>query len=331
LRIHQFVVAMIMVGAMPASLSALQSRAAVPGSVVVQIDNDAVAGTDRGYTGGATLTWVSGDLTETERPWWLRRLPGGGSAASRASVYLMLGQGIYTPDDTRRSDLLLHDRPYGGLLLLSIGTPIRYARHEDAFEVALGIVGPASQAEGVQRLIHELLDDPVPGGWHHQLANEPIVQLSAERRWTGLKARVPQGFGADVIPHFGGGAGNLAIYSSAGMHARVGWNLPDDFGPGSIRPGGRRWGTNESGGDRLTVQLYGGVDGKLVLRDLLLEGNTFRDSHRVVANRWVADAAAGMELSTGRITVAYEQVYGTRKFRRESRQQMFSSLIVRIN
>lgn len=289
-------------------------------------DNDALFGTDRGYTGGASLTWMSGSVSGWRDHPWLTRIPGATDPDARTSVHATLGQSVFTPDDIRRIDLVLDDRPYAGLLFLSLGTLVRHSLHEDAMELTLGVVGPASQAERSQVFVHGMIDNTLPRGWEHQLENELVMQFSLERRWMGVTARGGKAWGLDIIPHLGGGAGNLAIYSSGGVHVRAGWNLPPDFGPGSIRPGGERWARSEERGDALSLQLHAGLDGKAVFRNLLLDGNTFRDSHRVVRIPLTSDAVIGVRASRGRFSVSYEMVYWTRRFTTESRDHNFSSL-----
>ena len=63
------------------------------------------------------------------------------------------------------------------------------------FELQLGVIGPAAQAEETQNFIHDLRDLAKTRGWSNQLENEPGLALIYERKWRPLKSLNPTGFG----------------------------------------------------------------------------------------------------------------------------------------
>ena len=97
-----------------------------------RLENDLFAGTDRNYTNGIALTLVSHDIPGKLRNECLPapvRLhaqlikflnPGFWSdvenPAHTQNLVLKSGQSMYTPEDFYRTDLILDDRPYAGLL-----------------------------------------------------------------------------------------------------------------------------------------------------------------------------------------------------------------------
>ena len=116
-----------------------------------------------------------------------------------------------------------------------------------------------------------------------------------------LQSAAGTGWGYDLIPNLGAGLGNLYIGAHVGAQVRFGWNLPNDFGTSLIRPGSdtnapmdeqdprffpllRRWG----------IHAFMGVDGQYVLRNMTLDGNTFRDSHSVDKEPFVGALMAGV-------------------------------------
>jgi len=250
------------------------------GSFSFYFGNDTFAGTDRCFTGGFKLTWMSGNLKNYKENPWLKWLPFVKKPEFLHSISLSLGENIFTPDNIRRSDLTKEDRPYAGFLYLAIGVHSKSKLRLDTLEIDLGIVGPHSYAEQLQKFIHELINGVEPKGWHNQLKDEFAIQAIFERKWKLLQTGTDKGFGFDLIPHFGGGLGNVYIYAHSGAQLRFGWNLPDDFGASLFRPGGDCnvgfWSRGPFG-----IYAFAAVDGKAVMRDIFLDGNTFRNSHRV--------------------------------------------------
>ncbi len=96
-----------------------------------QLENDLFAGTDRHYTNGLRVSWLSPDGDTVE---WLALArdaleaialdddarPRGDDDRTRGNKQVhfgaSLGQDIYTPTDRYRTDVITDDRPYAGWL-----------------------------------------------------------------------------------------------------------------------------------------------------------------------------------------------------------------------
>ena len=153
------------------------------------------------------------------------------------SVSISLGQNIYTPEDTESSDLVKDDRPYAGILYYAIGFHSKSSRRMDSLEFLLGIVGPHSYAEETQEKVHELSNNDIFNGWNNQLKDEPVLGIFYDRKWKLRKSKISNSFNYDLIPCIGVELGNVLTYAYAGTGLRFGWNLPNDFGTFTIRPG----------------------------------------------------------------------------------------------
>jgi hypothetical protein len=70
------------------------------------------------------------------------------------------------------------------------------------------------------------------------------------------------------------------------------------------------------------------VDGRLVLRDIFLDGNTFRDSHSVDKETFVADLVGGIALTYGRFKVNYALVLRTPEFKQREDKHTFGAINV---
>lgn len=314
----------ITIGLLPLSSLAQKNKTKDHGSFGFYFGNDTFAGTDRCFTGGFKLSWMSKNLKNYRESPWLKWLPFVKKPGFLRAISFSLGLNIFTPDNIRRSDLTEDDRPYAGFLYLAIGIHSRSKTRLDTLELDLGIVGSHSYAEQVQKFIHEIINGVEPKGWHHQLKDEFAIQAIYERKWKLLQSRTDKKFGFDLIPHFGGGLGNISIYAHTGAQVRFGWNLPDDFGTSLIRPGGDcNIGFLSRG--PFGIHAFVAVDGKAVLRDIFLDGNTFRDSHSVEKNPFVADILVGIGLRIGGFNFSYSYVFWTKRFKTESKAQIFGA------
>src|SRR5690606_30677458 len=80
-----------------------------------------------------------------------------------ANAVLRISQSMYTPRDRTRTDLVVDDRPYAGLLALSVAWNLRHAEPArgrdrlDTYELTLGVIGPASLARQAQDAVHDLI------------------------------------------------------------------------------------------------------------------------------------------------------------------------------
>jgi lipid A 3-O-deacylase len=172
----------------------------------------------------------------------------------------------------------------------------------------MGMVGPASMAENLQTFWHSSLGLHVPEGWDNQLHNEPGVVLYYEQALRLGKSRPFNGLKVDAVPHFGGALGNVYTYGAAGFTVRLGSNLDDDFGPPRIRPSlpGSGFFRPQNG---LSWYLFAGMEGRAVLRNIFLDGNTFTDSHSVDKKPLVGDLQAGLVFQWSRFRFSYTQIF----------------------
>ena len=256
-------------------------------------------------------------------------LSWGGLNFETHQLSLILGQNIFTPEDISRSDLILNDRPYAGWLYLGFGL---IAEREgpykpvDTYELDLGVIGPWSQAEAVQKNWHEFIDTDDPMGWDHQLANEIGILLNLERKWkVPLPMPGKEGLELDFLPSAGIALGNVFTYASAGGMLRLGVNLGIDYGPPRIRPGAQGsdfFNTGKIAG----WYAFAGVEGRAVARNIFLDGNTFKDSHSVDKKYFVGDLHVGLVVVIGRVRLTISNVFRTAEFNGQGELDEFGSV-----
>ena len=235
-------------------------------------------------------------------------LAGGALNFKSNQLSLILGQNIFTPEDISRPELILNDRPYAGWLYLGFGLIAeREGRFHpvDTFELDLGVVGPWSQAETVQKNWHEFIETFEPKGWDNQLENEFGFLLNLERKWKmPLPMPGENGLELDFLPSAGIALGNVFTYASAGGTLRLGVNLDVDSGPPRIRPGAQGSDFFKTG-KIAGWYVFAGVEGRALARNIFLDGNTFEDSHSVDKKYFVGDLHVGLVVVIGRMRLAF--------------------------
>lgn len=316
------------------------SREHNPATFTLRSDNDLYgrAKQDQGYTNGLYLTYVSPNLADyTDDPClpasarWLNQYLGWlhPEGFDQQNMVVSFGQGIYTPTDGTRSDLILDDRPYAGVSVLSLGYNARKGERMRTTHLRLGMVGPSAGGEWGQDTIHRVFGRDRFKGWDHQLRDEVVVQLVHERLWRHRPEASTSGWGWDAIGHAGGSVGNLATYANAGGEIRWGRLLPDDFGSDPMRPAGEN---SAPGPRRLDGEwgwhLFAGVDARGVFHDITLDGNTWKDSHSVDSRPFVADISLGIAITKGRWKIAGSHVRRTREFEGQKERPVFGSISV---
>lgn len=322
------------------TVSAQQGDARSGDTLSIYFENDLFAGTDHYYTNGVKIGWSSADLDKfSDTPYaspllpLLNLVPFVNRPEFQKNLTFTLGQDIYTPTNVNAVTLQPNDRPYAGWLYGGIGLVVKdeYFRH--SFGLNIGVVGPWSYAEQTQRAVHQVRGFAVPQGWDNQLHNELGVVAVYEMSWRWPHHERRVGLGWDFIPHAGFAAGNVYDYMNAGGELRAGFNLPDDFGTPGITPSSTTSTPAEGRQEAIRARkldlgayLFARVDGRLVARNIFLDGNTFEDSPSV-QHRWlVADLSSGISMNYKNTKVTYAVVYRTQEFVGQKAGEVFGSI-----
>lgn len=299
------------------------------GTLSVTFENDVFAGTDKNYTNGGRIAYVTprnelGMLGRAARDnlGWLT------DADDWYAIYA-IGQTIFTPEDITRRPPDRTDRPYAGFTFVSFGVSADRGDRLDTVLLDIGVVGELSQADDVQRAVHDVIDSDDPRGWDFQLKNEPAVRLVYDRKY-----RFGHEFDLDLFdlevdaaPNFGVTLGNVDTFASGGLTVRIGDELTDSYGPPRIRPSIAAPGffRPEAG---VGWYLFAGGEARAVARNIFLEGNSFRNSANVEPHRFVADLRAGLALQFRSVELAYTHVFRSPEFRGQEGFAQFGSLTV---
>ncbi len=304
-------------------------------SVAIMQENDLVVRTDRHYTQGLKVVFLARESAADGAGWVARLADVSPSLGLKAEAYrygLSLGQTIYTPTDITTRVLQPNDRPYAGLLQVSLlfqrrGLTAGGTAVLDHLQLDMGVMGPESLAEQAQNTVHRLRNFGLAMGWDNQLKTEPTLGIKLQRTWRYRWGNA-EGYAAEFLPQAGASVGNTVTFGSLGGQLRAGYRLPCDFGAttlDSIQPG--------SGGLSADAQrgfyLFAGAEGRAMAYNAFLDGGLFHDGHHVTKHPGMGDVKLGFVLVMKRWDLSFTQVARTKEFVGQSEIDAFGSLALR--
>ena len=266
-------------------------------------ENDSFFDTDRFYTNGVQLSIKRsrdrrGDFARAVTRRACRWLD------CEDSVFLTsqtnYGQLMYTPRDITIAEPQPHDRPWAGLLYVEHAYALLSPdqRTLTTLSAQVGVTGPASLSEESQKLFHNILDRPEPRGWHNQIGGSLAVMASAERRTAleRLSVALPGDVQLNTAAYWRVAVGNTMTYAAGGLAIVVGKDLPPVSPP---PPGiGNKLAQGAFGPTTcmlkwLQCTAFGGVETRLMGRNIFLDGRLFRDDPKVKRRNFVTDLMVG--------------------------------------
>jgi lipid A 3-O-deacylase len=293
--------------------------------ITLTSENDlyAARNRDRHYTNGIRLGWMSGQ--DTEWASWVGSWMPLPVAADHYRIGFALGHNLYTPQNKSADGPILDDRPYAAWFYGAARLEAESSDHLDTVELDLGVVGPWALGKQVQNDWHSLIGARSASGWSNQIKNEPGINVEYDHFW-----RIPLGSRTadarfELIPNATASVGNVFTYAGTGAVLRFGQELQADFGPPRIQPG-LPGSASFHRVDSVGWYLFIGAQGRLVARNITLDGNTFEDSASVHKKPLVGDFQAGAALLFWRARLAYTHVLRTKEFDGQKNPDYLGSL-----
>jgi lipid A 3-O-deacylase len=319
--------AVLAAGVSLVALGVSGARAEEHGSFSILVENDVFYNTDRDYTAGQQLNYTTSPdgtpdgLVDTAHA--LSFLLPGEEVRSSFSI----GQDIFTPADTKSVIPPLSQRPYAGFLYASVGL-LASDKDKDTLNqlnLQLGVIGPDSLAQDAQDFVHSILGERKPAGWAYQLHNEPALELTYGHSFKLIDPQTTLGHYFDVEPNIGAAVGNVYDYANAGAMARVGFNLPNDFGPLRMEPALPGSSYFEPSAD-LSAYVFGGVDGRIIGRNIFLDGNTFESSRHVDKIPYTVDFETGAAIAFRAFRLSFTHVFRTKEYHGQPHSDQFGAV-----
>jgi len=275
----------------------------VPEFFTFTFENDFFVGDDNGYTNGMGVTFGKGPFEEFDDdnlPGWLHWLTMDLYVSTmknkQRGIAHMFFQRMQTPQDLTTTELITNDVPYVGLFAWQ-GTLYAWDdRIADQFSLYLGAVGPVTLAEQTQTVVHHLLGADDPKGWDNQIGNEPVFKVEVQRIWSLYRSE-SRGRQFDLLGLWGAGIGNLETATKAGLAIRWGSNLQSSFPAFGLQADRQVNPLSLTPDD--DFYLFFGARAGVIINDILIDGNTFRDGHSVALNHYQNQVSAGVVWNNG--------------------------------
>ncbi len=174
----------------------------------------------------------------------------------------------------------------------------------------------------------------MPRGWDNQLADEFTAQVYLRRKWRTSADDHELGntnIHHQIIPQIDLALGSVYRHVSAGAVWRIGYNLPDDFGPGRLADTASATGASDH-----DYSFYGFIraTGRVVEHNIFLDGNNYKDSHGVDTNPLVGElqygVAATIPYKTWDFSINYTQTYISEQFDGQDGSDSYGSAMISI-
>ncbi len=270
--------------------------------LIYENDSNFDSRVDKYYTAGSRLAYYSKTFGLDSRANQILRYFGIFSLFHKdenlSSFSVNLSQEIYAPKDRFSPIPPANDHPYGGFLYAQFGAINKSSRFLEQFELSLGMVGKASLAQQTQNLIHKLTNNKLLAGWDTQLKNEFIFNLfcriSYRYAFSESLARY-----LDMMPQASFALGNAKIFAQLSLITRFGYNLS----PHTLS-------LNQNSGFASApiaytphISIYGfvGVGGRVVGRNIFLEGNSFAKHRTYRTSDLTLDSALNSSFDVERV------------------------------
>jgi lipid A 3-O-deacylase len=268
-------------------------------------ENDFFASRDRYYTVGHRLDYLPASLP-------IKRYS--------------FGQQVYTPADISKAVPNAADRPYAAWLFFSGAWHKRSQDRSDNLELQLGVVGPAAAGEELMNFFHQIIGNSPAQGWAYQLKNEPGLLLAYERRHFFTLADLWQYEQSGQI-YYGGEAGNISTLARLGGLWQWGLGAHHQaqitMTPAQIAEPVRQ----ESAG-QFGFTLFASIEGRAVLRNIFLDGNTFLSNSGVTKIPFICEISIGFRIFFGNLQLIYSQRQQSREFINQPYPHQFGSLAI---
>ena len=211
----------------------------------------------------------------------------------------------YTPINTNSDSILYGDRPFSSALSIgyfSLSTDSVNNQRINS-TLSLGLVGPLALGERIQTTIHRWLNNKLPRGWQHQVANDIIINyaINYEKKiLTYKKMFLLNGVGQAKF-------GTLDIKISSGINFMAGYFN----NPYKDRSSERK--------KKFELYLYGQGRVHAIGYNALLQGGLLnRNSPYTITNRnitrFVIQADAGIAMNFKKILLTYSRSYISKEF-----------------
>lgn len=320
------------------------------GYLTFYLDNDLFASTDRDYTNGARISWISGNRS-LEQIGRIQRLllPFAGDDDSMQAFQAISGfnnpnavrynygysltQLMFTPEDKYLTTQPPLQRRYAGWLALGFSLHTKDDQTLNSVEFLGGATGRLSLAKESQDVIHDLIQTDRFLGWKEQIPTVATADLSfVQKRRLDFgdqdgKLRI------DGIGEWGARLGSFRSGAHVGSMIRIGLFLPADFTDPRLSETSYAHKYFTSDVElQSSWSLFGfaGVTGSFVGYDASLDGPLFHDFDTGIKRKpWVGEYYTGIGFRIKSWEISYAQILRTREYQEQKQANTYGSVSIR--
>lgn len=273
--------------------------------------------TDRHYTEGLKMVYTNQPACN-----WLREFAKWNNFSDdKTDVSTALGyflcQNIFTPDNVGDPKVRNYkDRVFAGWLFAGLFAQRATTEQMEHFELKLGMIGPSTQAEYTQEMVHEIVGADAPKGWGKQLDDEFTIDVTWFKRQRADAITFSHTSNFDSHLEYGFTVGSVHRNAVLSVLFRAGFNLPNDFGPGRLEaPACAIYPAND---EPMHFYVFSRFGGKLVEHDRFLTGLREKPVVGVIQ--------VGGCLRHKSFELTYSQTFLTREYDEQPDEDSFASL-----
>ena len=244
----------------------------------------------------------------------------------KAIMRYEIGQMIFNPYKYSVTDPEFMDRPFAGYLFAKV-TRSRFFKNDAnlRYGIMVGVLGPASGAQAVQRKYHNLINIYEVRGWDYQLKSEASANLQAQYSHP-LAGRPAKGVAADLHAVTSGSLGNAFTNATMGVLFRVGFI---EHAEESVQWNSRLHHSGPTYLHKHEFFLFFKPEAMFQAYNATLQGGLFReDKGPVLAelNPWMYQHRIGMMYAGRSLSASFAIVHRTREAKHMYRKENYGSI-----
>lgn len=320
--------------------------------LIIQWDNDLLAGTDEGYTNGVRIAYareLSPDGENFNRLQnFLKTLTGAGDESpfgqwqfpepqiERIQYGFGLTQLMFTPQTPAALAPAKGERPYAGWLGLEFSLQANAGDSASTATLSVGTTGRYSYAQDTQTWVHQhVSESPIFQGWDSQAPAELTINLHLDhkQRIRFLEKTLDWPLQIDGFYEWGAAVGNFRTDAYVGALLRAGHNLPAKYATPRVQLGSfteTLFADGARAAERLSLYGFAGARGYAVLQDITLDGPLFRDwKESVDSEPWVGELSLGVAARWRAVEVSLSHTLRSQEFEQQRNRSRFGSVMLR--
>lgn len=319
--------------------------------VLLQLDNDLFAGSDRDYTSGVRIGIVQEvPLESAKGQRWQKRLRDNSRKLTGrlqrfgfkddSNLRFARGYGIsqllFTPEDPLALSAPEGERPYASWLGLEYSFHVKEDNHVNSLTLSVGTTGESSLGQPTQNWVHRnISNSPIFQGWDSQVPSELTLNLHYDHKQRLQKFSQLTSRGLEFDGYYEGGlaAGNFRTDAYLGGVARIGYRLPSSFSTPRVQLGSyghQLFSDTKDYGKKFSAFAFAGLRATAVLHDITLDGPVFRDFDTGVDSKpLVGELLFGLGFRYRKIDLIYSRAIRTEEFNGQTENLEFGSFLIR--